>query len=199
MLQVVDVVAALELFSQTKSKPIGTLTSPSATHSVGLPRIKHRLGSSAPNGTTTTFACTTFLGVNGLTLLFLQDRILGDLHKIDQRQDAPESKRMCREIIHMNGAISLGQAFLLYNLGLGETISSSNSKLVGLSLLPRLAISLWHGWNLWSAGLILMNTCPFIENSKLALKGTSAMLLFQAVYILLAGQNAAKWLFQVDQ
>ena len=150
----------------------------------------------------TTAASTTFLTVNGLTLLFLQDRILGDLHKIDQRHDPPESRTLCREMIHMNGAISLGQAFLLHQWtrkGTShEMFSLSKSKCVALSLVPRLAVSTVHGWkSLWSGEILGIILTLWTFDNNAVLRMSSGLLLLQAVSFLLLGQDVGEWLFRV--
>ena len=144
----------------------------------------------------TTSACTAFLGINGLTLLLMQDRILEDLHKIDQSNDPPESRKICRGIIHVNGAISLGQAFLLHVTSVAKNPISKNNA-ISLSLLPRLAVYAFYGWRPTALAVLLV---ALASNSRYSLGPTmiSVFAILPPSYLVLSGKNAAQRLFHVD-
>ena len=61
----------------------------------------------------TAIACIVFMGVNGLTLCFVSNFIMKDVHNIQfHRQD--DEPLLCTQILVFNGSLSLGIALVLY-------------------------------------------------------------------------------------
>ena len=103
---------------------------------------------------------------------------------------------MCRAILHMNGAISLGQAFLLYTTSTLQ--QTSKSSLIAISLLPRLGVSLFYGWKSSGEYLGIAMALAIFGTNQFILEGVSLIMLFRVFLLVCFGTSMAQQIFLVD-